>query len=901
MEAQGFFIPDKQITARLAKSIDWNNHPLGPSENWPLSLRLTLNSLFNTRQAVCLFWGEQSHYFYNDAYIPILGENKHPWAMGKTGIEVWGEVWDVINPQIQQVMTTGVASWNEDQFLPIIRAELPQEAWFTYSYSPVIDENGKIQGTLVICIETTARIRSQQHFSLITEAIPQLVWTAKPDGYCDFLSQQWVDYTGIPASEQLGYAWLEEVIHPDDRKRTSLIWEGATKDQNQYDLEYRVKRYDGIYRWFKVRGTPLRNQEGKITYWVGTCTDIEDAIQAQITYEKNVDNSPAILWITEKDGSCSYLSQQWYEFTGQQVSEGLGYGWLEATHPDDKERAGKTFLDANKNHTLFRVEYRLRDKSGQYRWAIDAGNPRFDSEGNYLGMAGTVFDVHERKLAEQAAKESRESMYRILMQVPAAFAFLKSPDLIYTIVNDRYKEIIGKGDAILNQPIRKALPELEEDTHKIFEKIYRDGISYSALAYKATLKRKGKSDEGYFNFHAERVLDAHGNPEGIVLIVLEVTEQVLARKALEEVNKKLEAIVHNISEGLIIANAEKEMILWNAAALELHGFKSFHEAQIKLETFPELFQTSALDGNELPMEQWPISRVFNGDTFHELEVQVTRKDTGHSWYASYSGTPIFDQMGKLTMALLTVRDVTRKFNTEHDLKRAINARDEFMSVASHELKTPLTSLKLQTQSAKRRLSMTNHLKMTPENLTKVLSQNEGQINRLVRLVDDMLDLTRVQSGKLQYYFSDVNLCEVLTDVCDRLKEQFDHANIQLEVDCGREIHLTLDRERIEQVVINLLTNALKYGNHKPVTVSLRSDTDYAHIQVKDQGMGISSENQEIIFDRFQRLVSANDISGLGIGLYVTKEIVEAHQGKIWVESIPQQGSTFHVELPIHAP
>ncbi len=766
MDKQGFYTPDQQLTAKLAGNTDWKNHPLGNPENWPLSLRYTLNTLFNTRQAVCIFWGEQSYYFYNDAYIPILGENKHPWAMGKPGKEVWGEIWEFLIPQIQQVMTTGQASWNEDQFLPIIRAGLPQEAWFTYSYSPVIDEHGKIQGTLVICIETTSRVRSEQRLGLVTSAIPQLVWTARADGYCDFLSQQWADYTGTPSEQQLGYEWLSKVIHPDDQKRTAKIWEGATKDQNAYDLEYRVRRFDGVYRWFKVRGTPLRDNDGKITYWVGTCTDIEDAIQAKIEYEKNVDLSPAILWITDKTGSCTYLSKQWYEVTGQKVEEGLGFGWLEATHPDDKEKAGKAFVHANENQTFFRVEYRLKDKHGNYRWAIDAGNPRFDSEGNFLGIAGTVFDVHEQKMAEQAARESREDMYRILMQAPAAVAFLKSPELIFTIANDRYRELIGKGDSIMNKAFRKALPELEEETHRIFEAVFSEGKPYVASDFKATLERNGILEEAYFNFVAERILDVNGKPEGIIVVALEVTEQVKARQALN---------------------------------------------------------------------------------------------------------------------------------------RAIHARDEFMSVASHELKTPLTSLKLQTQSAKRRLSLENHLKMDNEKLEKVLTQNESQINRLVRLVDDMLDLTRVQSGKLQYNFTESNLCEIVTDVCGRLKEQFEHANIDLDVSCGKEVHLKLDRERIEQVIINLLTNALKYGKRKPVTVSLEANQDFAHILVKDEGMGIKPENQEIIFDRFQRLISPNEISGLGIGLYISKEIVEAHAGKIWVDSDINQGSTFHVELPIHAP
>lgn len=904
MEGNGFFTPDQQFTAGLAKQIDWSTHPLGDVRDWPSCLRLTLNTLFNTRQAVCLFWGEESYYFYNDAYIPILGESKHPWAMGKPGIEVWGEIWEHLVPQIRQVMDTGVASWHVDQFLPIIRQGKPSEAYFTYSYSPIIDEAGKIKGTLVICIETTERVQSSvaleasnERFRQLTATVPQFIWTARADGYTDFLNQQWVEYTGVPMEKQLGSGWLE-FIHPEDRARTARIWENAQKDIGHYDVEYRIRRHDGVYRWFKVRGTPLRNSEGVITSWTGACTDIEDTKQAQIEYEKNVDLSPAILWITEKDGRCSYLSKQWYEFTGQTVNEGLGFGWLEATHPDDKERAGKAFMRANENQTFFRVEYRLRDKHGNYRWAIDAGNPRFDSQGNYLGIAGTVFDVHERKIAEQAAKDSREDMYRILMQAPVAVAFLKSPDLVYTIVNDRYKTIIGKGDSILNQPLRKAIPEFEEETFKIFEEVFSHGKPYVAHDYKVSLIRNGTPEEAYFNFVAERILDEHGEPEGVIIVAVEVTEQWRTRQSLEEVNQKLESVVHNISEGLIIADAKGNMLLWNPAALELHGFSSSKDLLKQLGEFTTLFALHDLDDKEMDVSEWPMARVLKGETVRDHEVKVIRKDTGDSLFASYSGSPMKDPSGNITLAILTVRDVSKKYHTEADLKRAINARDDFMSVASHELKTPLTSLKLQTQSAKRRLSMPEKFNLSAADVVKILTQNEGQINRLVRLVDDMLDLTRVQSGRLNYQFRDANLCEILNEVCDRLKEQFEHAQIRLDVKCAKEVHLMIDRDRIEQVIINLLTNALKYGNQKPVDVCLEAHDSHAYIHVRDRGMGIKKENQEIIFDRFQRLVTPNEISGLGIGLYVTKEIVEAHKGRIWVESQSGQGSTFHVELPL---
>lgn len=780
---KSFFFPDNQLTARLAKELDWSKHPLGIPEKWPVALKLTLNTLFNTRHAVSLFWGEENYYFYNDAYIPYLGELKHPGAMAKKGSEVWSEVWPMLLEQIQQIMTEGKASWHENQLVPVHRPGKSNEAYFTYSYSPVIDEVGAIKGTLVISIENTERIlnerklfetktelvQSIEQFKLMSELLPQLVWTALPDGTCNYLSKQWIEYTGIPEELQLGSGWLELVVHPDDVQKTLDHWNGAVSGKHPYDIEYRIKGKDGVYRWFKVRGSPLKDSNGNVITWFGTCTDIEDSKRTQLEYEKNVDLSPAMLWITDPNGYCNYLSHQWYEMTGQTTEEGLGYGWLEATHPDDKEKSGKAFIEANNKHGYFEVEYRLRMKNGEYRWCIDAGNPRFDSRGNYLGMAGTVFDVHEKKIAEEAK---------------------------------------------------------------------------------------------------------------------------------EQITKHLQGIVHNMGEGLILTDSQGNMLFWNPEACRLHGFSDSSEAISSIEKNPDLFRQYTLDGDRL--FEWPLANILKGQTFTGVEIILERTDTGEKWIASYNGSPIFDEHDRLVFAVLTVRDVTARINTETDLINAISSRDEFLSIISHELKTPLTSLKLQTQSTQRKINKGKTEELTLDKLSQLFVKNENQINRLIRLVDDMLDITRIHSGRLSYHLKQADLCKIARDVYDRHKEQFENLHIPLTCKTKGEIIGEFDNERIEQVINNLLTNALKYGLGKEVVIDVkRAGDDQCRIMVIDQGFGIDPKNFEVIFKKFERVISADEVSGLGIGLFISKQIVEAHGGKIWVESELNKGSTFIVELPLN--
>lgn len=781
---KSFFFPDNQLTARLAQDLDWVNHPLGLPEEWPVTLKLTLNTVFNTRHAVCLFWGNENYYFYNDAFIPILGLEKHPGAMANKGSDVWKEVWPMLKVQIDQIMSEGKASWHEDQLVPINRPGISNEAYFTYSYSPVIDEEGVIRGTLVISVENTKRINSErilietknelsqsiERFKIMSELLPQLVWTALPDGSCNYLSKQWLEYTGVPEDLQLGIGWLNLVIHPDDVQATIKHWEGAIKGRHPYDIEYRIKNHEGIYRWFKVRGSPLKDSNGQVITWFGTCTDIEDSKRRQLEYVKNVDLSPAMLWITEPDGYCSYLSHQWYEMTGQTVEEGLGHGWLEATHPEDKKRADIAFTEANKNHTRFEVEYRLRMKNGEYRWCINAGNPRFDHNGNYLGITGTVFDVHEMKMAEQ-------------------------------------------------------------------EK--------------------------------------------------------------EQVTKHLQGIVHNMAEGLILTDHEGKMLFWNPEACRLHGFSDSNEAIRSIEKNPELFIQFSLEGER--RHEWPLASILRGESFSDWEVILERTDTHTKWIASYNGSPVYDENDKLVFAVLTVRNVTSRINTEHELINAINSRDEFLSIISHELKTPLTSLKLQTQSTQRKISKGNAEELTLDKLKPLFVKNENQINRLIRLVDDMLDITRIHSGRLSYTFESADLCKIIKDAYDRHKDQFEALHMPLINNCTNEIIGDFDINRIEQVLTNLLTNALKYGNGGTVTMSADNFHDICILKIADNGFGIDPKNFEIIFKKFERIVSADEVSGLGIGLYISQQIVEAHGGRIWVESELGKGSTFIVELPLKRP
>jgi PAS domain S-box-containing protein len=234
------------------------------------------------------------------------------------------------------------------------------------------------------------------------------------------------------------------------------------------------------------------------------------------------------------------------------------------------------------------------------------------------------------------------------------------------------------------------------------------------------------------------------------------------------------------------------------------------------------------------------------------------------------------------------------------VQRAVRARDSFLSIASHELKTPLTSLKLQAQIRMRELKKGNVGRFSPENLPNLVAADEKQVNRLIRLVEDMLDVSRIHTGKLELGLEEFDLTELLQDTVSRLSSQFEAAGVELKARASGPVLGKWDHFRLEQVLVNLLTNALKYGDGKPVEVSVGRQGDLASFSVKDQGIGIQAKDQRRIFEQFERAVTSS-ISGLGLGLFISKKIVEAHGGSIRVESGEGQGSTFIVELPLMPP
>ncbi|MHA6491877.1 hybrid sensor histidine kinase/response regulator [Pseudomonas borbori] len=235
--------------------------------------------------------------------------------------------------------------------------------------------------------------------------------------------------------------------------------------------------------------------------------------------------------------------------------------------------------------------------------------------------------------------------------------------------------------------------------------------------------------------------------------------------------------------------------------------------------------------------------------------------------------------------------------TQDELRLAVRMRDDFMSIVSHELRTPLNGLILETQLRKLHLAKGNADAFTLDKLRAMTDRDERQLNSLIRLIEDMLDVSRIRTGKLSIRPVPCDLAALAARVLENLGAQIAAAGSQVELIAPQPVPGVWDEYRIEQVVANLLTNALRYGAKKPIEIRVHADQGVARLEVRDQGIGISADDQQRIFQQFERVNCGHSVQGLGLGLFITKQIVDAHQGQIGVSSVPGEGSCFHVRLP----
>ncbi|MCA2961591.1 MAG: response regulator [Silvanigrellales bacterium] len=296
-----------------------------------------------------------------------------------------------------------------------------------------------------------------------------------------------------------------------------------------------------------------------------------------------------------------------------------------------------------------------------------------------------------------------------------------------------------------------------------------------------------------------------------------------------------------------------------------------------------------------------------GKSFQGAKLRVSIVQPGgveKEMFVNFTYQAKLNEEGRIDGIFVFVYEVTDQVNEQREielladhLRTALLSRDTFLGIASHELNTPLTSLKLQIQMSQRLLERQGAEAFPEERIVRLLAHVGMQVDRLSGLVNDMLDVSRIGFKKMSVHKVRTNISRLVADVFARAELQLELAGCKLNLNLAPEVFAQADPARIEQVLTNFMTNALKYAPGRPLHVSVLCAGKRVRVSVRDEGMGVPVDAQERIFDRFERAVGPNAVSGLGLGLYISKEIIQEHGGEIGVESEPGKGATFTFELP----
>ncbi len=420
----------------------------------------------------------------------------------------------------------------------------------------------------------------------------------------------------------------------------------------------------------------------------------------------------------------------------------------------------------------------------------------------------------------------------------------------------------------------------------------------------AALRDGRVEDEGFrvrkdgSRFWADVVItalrDAGGQLQGFVKVTRDLTARKKAEEALQQSEESLRATLYGIGDAVLATDEKGRVTRINPVAERLTGWS---EAEAFGHHVSEVF--SIMNEETRQTAQNPVDRVLAEGIVVGLanHTALTARD-GTVRPIADSGAPILDALGTPRGAVLVFRDVTEERRAQEERLRltqaqeAIRLRDEFLSIASHELKTPLTALQLQLQLLREAASPGDQA------LAKKLERALRIGVRLSTLIEDLLDVSRIATGRLKLRYEAFDLEEAVREVLDRLRESAHQARCELHSTVSGPIPGRWDRLRIEQVVTNLLSNSIKYGAGYPITVTARREGDSAVLEVRDRGPGIPETELSRIFERFERASPTRHYGGLGLGLYVAREIVQAHAGVIQAVNAAEGGACLTVRLPL---
>ena len=466
------------------------------------------------------------------------------------------------------------------------------------------------------------------------------------------------------------------------------------------------------------------------------------------------------------------------------------------------------------------------------------------------------------------------------------FAIFLGEDFIIDVANDSLKKVWGKGDDIIGKPLLELLPELKDQGIKeLLENVYRTGEPYYADEVPIELIINGKPEIRYFDFTYQPQRNAQGEIIGVADIAADVTKQALLNKKIKKSEREFRKLVNFMPHKISLANAEGETIFYNQNWLDY--------VDKNLEDFIDEPWTDILHPDEKEKVEDVVAGCLSKGNNFDKEIRLRDRNGDYKWHICRA-TAVKNEEGEITSWISSSTEIQK-------LKDEEKRNEDFLKLISHELKTPVTSIKGYVQLL---------LSMLPKNNSDIdkkliikpyLNRIETQVERLIRLISEMLDMSRIEQNELELKKEEFNLNQHTEEIIEDLT--YTNKDFQLELQHDFECDVFADKDRIGQVLINFITNAVKYSpDSNRVQIKIHEyDPETVAITVKDFGIGIKENEQKQIFKRFYRISGekADTYAGFGIGLFLSNEIIERHNGKIIVKSEVGKGSEFTFTIPLN--
>jgi PAS domain S-box-containing protein len=768
----------------------------------------------------------------------------------------------------------------------------------------------KLRASELRLAETSRLYREQQQTATklqvqvdLLQQLPVAAWTLNPDGTPDFVNRIWLDNSGQTLEFVRSHpeAWMA-AVHPEDRDSASVaFWEGVRSGQD-FAFETRsLHALDGAYRWHLNQAVVLRDAEGRVLKFVGTTTDIDNQkrTEEELRARENdlreiLDGIPGFVCTLSPTGQVDQPNQPLMVYFGKTAEELRAWGTNDAVHPEDLRGVTAEVTHSFTTGTPYDSELRYRRADGVYRWFQCRILPVRDAEGRITRWYGLLTDIDDRKRAEEALRASENNFRQIVDNIPGLIAAL-SPSGEIELVNQQYLDYFGKSlDEIKSWRVNDVLHP--DDLHRMESAFTHAMTTGNALIEEL---RYCRADGVFQWFHARvfPMLDSVGRIARWFVLATDIEDRRRAEEALRESEYEARLIVDSIPGLIAVLDASGEIERVNQPILEYLG-KSLEECR-------QWAVDDTIHPDDRPGYLQAFGRAFAAGEPVEYEAaRIRRFDGVYRWF-SMRGLPLRDRQGHIVRWYFLLTEVDDRKRAEEALRQAqsdlarinrVTTMGELAASLSHELSQPISGTMTNANVCLRSLGSDKpDLDLVRSAVTRIARDAQRAAGIIARI--------RSQFEKGSVNQEALGISAMIRETVALLRDEATRYNISVWTDLAADLpEIFGDRVQLQQVAMNLIVNSIEAmkdveGIRELAIKSLRGENGQILLSFSDTGLGFPPQLAEQIFDPF----FTTKPHGTGMGLRISRSIIESHGGRLWAVDAPERGATFHLSLPAAIP